>query len=544
MQEFPKDYIVIMNGIKAGKAKSWKMVKEASKTLQPLFSKELRYASLLVWLLQIIPSLGNLFIAQRIVAVVTFAAEGKVQQVLASGFAVLGIALALKIYQECMGIYSGNRSAEAKQGCRQKMYKRLLQQPLDKLYVLRQGAAVERLTSDFESVTQLHLTIRPALAASLLTAIGYFAYLSVQNLWIALILLGIASLQFFPPILVKKFMQENYEECREIEERITNQIVEGYRGFLLIRLYDLKNWWLNQMRKLHKQYIKIGGRSIYTFSAETMMETLLSQILQYGTYGILGVLVLYRAASMESGVLAVALCSSFYAAVQGIYSMIPQISVARAAEKRILQWDAEPSTENRQQGNEIEIQHVTYAVQGHTVLRNASAHINSAGITWIKGENGAGKSTLIRLLLGFLKADKGRIQILDDSIFYVPQEDLSFTLQAESLYQMLIPERAKEALQLAKQFGLTDERLMNQLLSELSGGERKKVWLVLALLKNAKILILDEPTTSLDEHGRQILKQELQKREGGTILITHESEMAAIADHVIRIEGGELYYEK
>ena len=85
---------------------------------------------------------------------------------------------------------------------------------------------------------------------------------------------------------------------------------------------------------------------------------------------------------------------------------------------------------------------------------------------------------------------------------------------------------------------------MNQLLSELSGGERKKVWLVLALLKNAKILILDEPTTSLDEHGRQILKQELQKREGGTILITHESEMAAIADHVIRIEGGELYYEK
>ena len=79
--------------------------------------------------------------------------------------------------------------------------------------------------------------------------------------------------------------------------------------------------------------------------------------------------------------------------------------------------------------------------------------------------------------------------------------------------------------------------------SDHSDGRRKFAWGLLFLFL---FLLLATAVWIILRFHAQITRQdqELQKREGGTILITHESEMAAIADHVIRIEGGELYYEK
>ena len=97
---------------------------------------------------------------------------------------------------------------------------------------------------------------------------------------------------------------------------------------------------------------------------------------------------------------------------------------------------------------------------------------------------------------------------------------------------------------MAKIFGLTDKQLGDTKISELSGGERKKVFLALALTINPILMLLDEPTNSLDEVGKNLLMDELKKREGLTLIITHDPIFDAISDCTYFIDEGKIKREK
>lgn len=84
----------------------------------------------------------------------------------------------------------------------------------------------------------------------------YFGYIGLKNIWISIILLCISLIQIIPPLIVKRFLQANYEDCRKIEAEETNYIVSGYLGFTTIKIYQLSEWWLGGMT--NKQAIHEG----------------------------------------------------------------------------------------------------------------------------------------------------------------------------------------------------------------------------------------------------------------------------------------------
>ena len=97
---------------------------------------------------------------------------------------------------------------------------------------------------------------------------------------------------------------------------------------------------------------------------------------------------------------------------------------------------------------------------------------------------------------------------------------------------------------IAIELGLQEEILSETQISELSGGERKKVYLALGFGVNPKFMLLDEPTNSLDEKGKLVLKQLLKKYSGGAMIITHEDYFDDITDFNYMLNNGGWICEK
>ena len=168
----------------------------------------------------------------------------------------------------------------------------------------------------------------------------------------------------------------------------------------------------------------------------------------------------------------------------------------------------------------------------------------------IVGNNGTGKSTFIKMLLGQVPVDEGRIVIGDTVRFgYFSQEGLQFDEQQKVIdvitaiadYVDLGSGKKLSASQLLQYFLFTPEQQYNYVY-KLSGGERRKLYLCTVLMKNPNFLVLDEPTNDLDIVTLQILEEYLQDFPGCVIVVSHDRYfMDKVVDHLLVFKGsGEI----
>ena len=180
-------------------------------------------------------------------------------------------------------------------------------------------------------------------------------------------------------------------------------------------------------------------------------------------------------------------------------------------------------------------------------------HFKSGLIYIIKGENGAGKSTVFKLITGLINADSGQIEVggvnparfsentFLNKLLYIPQEDPEFPFTPNELYNMLFGDDISDVTEIAYSLGLTQKQLNETNINELSGGERKKVFLSLSFAVNPEILLLDEPTNSLDQDGKNILLDKIKSRKGSTFIITHDTCFDLISNNVLHIDRSAKY---
>ena len=165
----------------------------------------------------------------------------------------------------------------------------------------------------------------------------------------------------------------------------------------------------------------------------------------------------------------------------------------------------------------------------------------------IVGNNGTGKSTFIKMLLGLLPPDDGRIVVGDTIKFgYFSQEGLQFDPDKKVIdiitdiadYIDMGQGKHMSASQLLRYFLFTNEQQQNYV-SKLSGGEKRKLYLCTVLMKNPNFLVLDEPTNDLDIITLQILEEYLVEFPGCVIVISHDRYfMDKVIDHLLVFKGG------
>ena len=209
---------------------------------------------------------------------------------------------------------------------------------------------------------------------------------------------------------------------------------------------------------------------------------------------------------------------------------------------------------------------VTYR-NGHTALRDASFEIPKGTITALVGVNGAGKSTLFKAIMGFLPAAKGEIRLLgrtvkdalrDNLVAYVPQAeevDWSFPVLVEDVVMMgryghmgflRRPSAADRAAvdQALERVNMGECRTRQ--IGELSGGQRKRVFLARALAQDGQVILLDEPFTGVDvKTEEQIVALLRELRDEGRVMLVSTHNLGSVpefCDRTVLVKGTVLAY--
>jgi ATP-binding cassette subfamily C protein len=197
-------------------------------------------------------------------------------------------------------------------------------------------------------------------------------------------------------------------------------------------------------------------------------------------------------------------------------------------------------------------------------LSNINLNLSANSLTVLSGSSGAGKSTLLDLLAGLLRPDRGKIFVddgeLTDTLVPAWRRSISYVTQAPFLFHDTIRANLLVANPAASENELCEalhssgagtfvkalpeglDTIVGDRGSRFSGGEQQRLALARALVRRPALLILDEPTSSLDEQSEQLVLAEIEALRGRVtmIMVTHRTERVRSADQILQLEGGHL----
>ncbi|WP_159501387.1 zinc ABC transporter ATP-binding protein AztA [Microbacterium sp. 18062] len=197
---------------------------------------------------------------------------------------------------------------------------------------------------------------------------------------------------------------------------------------------------------------------------------------------------------------------------------------------------------------------VSVRIDGATVLHPLDLAIQRGGLTVITGPNGAGKTTLLETVAGVRKPATGVVRRLG-FVAFVPQRAAipsALPLTVREVVEMgvwgsvggwrLLGRAGRVAVATAAE-ALGIERLMRRPFAELSGGQRQRALLAQALARRADLLLLDEPTTGLDDDSARRIQDAMDAetaRGAAVLCVSHDRGLCARASRVIRLADGRL----
>ncbi|MEN8126686.1 MAG: ABC transporter ATP-binding protein [Planctomycetota bacterium] len=207
----------------------------------------------------------------------------------------------------------------------------------------------------------------------------------------------------------------------------------------------------------------------------------------------------------------------------------------------------------------IAINNLTLAYDGHTLLEDVSFEVQSDQKVCIDGPSGCGKSSLLRAMLGFVQPQQGEIVIdgtpVDDKTVWRLRHKIAYVTQEPDMGAQSVLERIRQPFgykanahlkwrpdavdEWFERFNLPRKLLIKQT-TDLSGGEKQRIAIIIALLLDRPVLLLDEPTSALDKQSKQILKDVLTDLQKTIVFISHEDVLLDIADASLALtpEGG------
>ena len=433
-----------------------------------------------------------------------------------------------------------------------------------KLEVKDKGSLISLITSDIELLEVFYAhTISPiciAFVTSLVCIIIQIQFDWIYGIYslLAYVLVGIVL-----PIYISKQSRHIGVEYRKEAANLNSYVLESMRGLKESMQYmdtDSRLLGLNERTSI----LATREKKLKHFQAKTVSLTNLCVVLLS-----LGLCLIHVSmnSSMEFTIVSSVLQISSFGPVIALANLGSTLSQTIGAGQRVISLlDETPMVEEVVNGNEakfnkLDISNVDFAYDEEQILKNMNLSIRENEVIGIQGKSGSGKSTLLKLLMRFWNVSKGEILVdgidikslntsnLRKNEGYVTQETILFHDTIENNLRVAKQDATMEEVQEAcKKANIHEyiqslpngyKTLVEELGGSLSGGERQRIGLARMFLHDAKLVLLDEPTSNLDSLNEgAILKSIYEERKDKTVVfVSHRESTLAHCDRVIHMES-------
>ncbi|MCR8657670.1 ABC transporter ATP-binding protein [Paenibacillus endoradicis] len=488
----------------------------------------------------------------------------------ASSITLLAAAILLQALASGFSIYLLNRIGQSVvAGIRDRLWKKLLILPISYFDEHASGETVSRMTNDTSVVKELisqHLANFVSGIISIVGAIIVLFILDWQMTLMMFIALPIAALILVPlGRMMYKISKGAQDETAKFTSVLTQVLSE-------IRLVKSSN-----AEKIEYNNGKRGIMNLFQFGLkEAKVQSLIGPVISLVMMTLLVLLLGYGGMRVSSGALTAGALVAFIMYLFQIImpmgqmaSFFTQFQKATGATERIitiLESDPEPDATQQvtNMNQSIKVDHVNYSYNSDgQILKDISFNVEAGKVTAIVGPSGSGKTTLFSLFERFYSPDEGVISIGGTSIQdfsllswrtqigYVSQESpiVAGTIRDNITYGIEREVTDEEINKVAK-MAYADQFIadlpkgyhteVGERGMKLSGGQRQRIAIARAFLRNPKILMLDEATSSLDSQSEQVVQQALNDLMKGrtTIVIAHRLSTVVDSDQIIFLEKG------
>lgn len=500
----------------------------------------------------------SIFLSQKLSDIVTYAINAQVDAVFKSTIILLGIVVIFAVLRAVVNILIQSMQAKEHHLQRVNLLEQILKHPLHVLFRAEYGDLVQRVNKDLPEMVNMSVQMLPQTVVAILLALGYLAFLATKSFPVFISLALLSVLQFVPPLIVKKYMEINYEDCQNIEAEITDLVAEAVEGHETIKLFSLKTWWLKRMADLHKNYLTVGRKTDGVAAIHRSMNRAVQDILSIGIYPLLGFYVIKGWCSLDIAIQAAYLSSSLFGQFKTVFEYVPKLIVANKAKDRVFEWRVDTDHEISEvkhvvyenDNSAISLKNVDFGYDNEKIFDNLNFQFRNDRNYLVTGGNGAGKSTMFRLISGAVSPQEGYVTIDDyptcevdtNRLVVLPQNDPEFSISPIELFTIISSSSAAQMANIAVQLGLDRSQVYTSTIDSLSGGERKKIFLAAAFGLESKWLLLDEPSNSLDSKAVEELLRLIDNRQG-VIVISHDSQLNQVVNDIVTVKDRGIVYE-
>jgi len=439
------------------------------------------------------------------------------------------------------------------------------------------GTIVSRLWNDgFGTQIFVHSLIRNALGSVVLFA-STLIFMLVWNWQLALLSIPflpvVFCVSFFVGKLNRKFTERVFAKFDEIMSFATGRL--GIDGFIVINGFGYdKTTDLRRFSDETEELINLSAKQDMTLQGVNTVFNIVPMFATALIYLYGGMQVIGGETSLGTIVAFATLSAMLAERMSGMASLIVTLIGSLALFDRIFQWiDLEPDVKDfpdakdlGDTSGQITFDSVSFEYEpGAPVLEDLSFEIDSGELVALVGPSGAGKTTVTYLTLRFYDPGSGRVMLdgrdlrdirlssLRRRTSVVPQESVIFHAKVKDNLLIAKPGATYEELVAA----CRDAQLHSPIMSlpegydtvvgemgyRLSGGERQRLAIARAILKKPNLLIMDEPTSSLDSITERAIREALASMRSGdlkatTIVIAHRLSTILAADKILVLEGG------
>lgn len=447
----------------------------------------------------------------------------------------------------------------------------------DKLKNVRLGYFEDHQTNELATVVTTDLTFLENYAMKMIDIVvnGYILItvlilsLLVVSWEVSLLALIGVVLSLLCIHLLEKKSHQNAPHYHHVQNQLVEKVLEVVRGIQVIKSFSKENTSLQSFNKAVDESKRVNSKIELQYIPFNLLHLLSLKIVSIVIVLIACLLYINQSIDLPTLIMISIFSFVIFESVENVNSAAHVLEMIDMTLNDIEEIKNAPILDETGRDIEIdnfdiEFDHVSFSYGEHRVINDVSFKVGSQTSTAIIGPSGSGKSTLCNLLLRFYDVDEGTIRIggvdIRDMTLSTLMSHISAVFQKVYLFNDTIennilygkPDATKEeVIAAAKQacchdfiMSLPDgyQTMVNEKGNNLSGGEKQRISIARAILKDAPIIILDEATASIDPENEHLIQSAIDELSKGKTVITIAHKIGTIknANEIIVLNEGEI----